>query len=202
MRRLSRPTDLRDAALPDPARDEFGAGFALETGGFYIEYRRAYLLCARLDAAGAVAIRNNSYFFGRDRLPHPVMASTQAGSAEEWQSLTAGDFNEGGRFQPLAGQNISGLVGRLQVFDAGLHQWLVTDGLPWLLAFLRAKLALGRGLPFIGFVEAGRPPWRPRDVEPLSERLIEHMAENPASLRRHGWHLALLSGPAGDVPLA
>lgn len=197
MTRLARPTDLRDASLPDPARDEFGVGFIKRQGDFYIEYRRAYLLCADFTAGAAVLIRNSSYFFGRDRLPQAVYA--RFGGVEEAAllALAPQDIAAWQPWQSLGPEQkalVDELTKRLVRFDAALHAWLLDQGLPDTQAFLRAKLAAGRGMPYLGQVTEDMPPWFPAEALALSEEAIAALA----TAKPQGF--TLLSGPSGDLP--
>lgn len=197
MTRLARPTDLRDASLPDPARDEFGVGFFMQQGGFYIEYRRAYLLCADLGAGAALIVRNSSYFFGRDRLPEAVYACFSGVNETMLRDLTLADvagWTAWPSLTPAQKAAVEALVARLLAFDDGLHQWLLTGGLSHTQDFLRARLAAGRGMPYIGWVATDMPPWFPTRAEALSEEAIANLANAQAA------GFTLLSGPAGDLP--
>lgn len=200
MKRLSRVTDLRDANLPDPARDEFGVGFCIEKDDNYIEYRRAYLMCA--NQSGCLVIRNSSYFFGRDRLPWPAAFADDQKTFSGWQTLTPVDFADGNLFKTTLPSVASGLLDRLEAFDSDFFGWLLGDGVLPLCDYLRGKLQHGRGMPFIGWVANGLPPWMPVEVTPLTDDLINHLQRTPADFKREGYRLALLSGPNGDVPLA
>ena len=197
MARLDRATDLRDGSLPDPARDEFGVGFCIEYQGCYIEYRRAYLMCA--DKDGCLVIRNSSYFFGRDRLPSPVSFARGNKIIADWQAITPADFLDDGLFKPWRAGQANHLLECLEAFDARFFDWCIDGGLAHLSSFLRAKLEVGRGLPFVGWVADGMPPWMPVDVQPLTAELVEEL---PFTAKRQGYRLALLSGPTGDIPLA
>ncbi len=198
MTRLSRPNDLRDATLPDPARDEFGIGFSCTKDGHYIEYRRAYILAAH-PQRGCLIIRNNSWFFGRDRLPWPAAISLKKQSNAAWQAITAADFKD---FMPIdqAPDISAALLAIIENHDDQLHSWLLADGHPHLCAFLRAKITQGRGMPYLGWVKTGMPPWSPIDVQPLRESLVAQLVQAPQNFHRPGYRLTLLSGPGGDLP--
>lgn len=193
MRRLSRPTDLRDAALPDPARDEFGTGFVWQGYGTVIEYRRAYMLCATDDAA--LIVRNSSYFFGRDRLAAPVYMSFGGETPESLQALTRDDietrFSPWNEVPPEKTRLAENLVARLDAFEGSFQSWMHQDGLPAVQNFLRARLAAGRAMPHIGTVDAAMPPWFPQNVRALDDGVIDALGGAP---------FAMLSGPNGDLP--
>lgn len=200
MARLARAPDLRDASLPDPARDEYGVGFCLlMTGGTYIEYRRAYILCG-VAAQGCLVIRNNSWFFGRDRLPWPAAVSFTRRDVDDWQDIAPQSIAD---FQaidphPVFVQHCLELI---EAHEKRLQSWLLTAGIPYLVAFLREKLARGRGVPYLGWVTDGQPPWRPHDVCALDADIVNRLETAPDEFIRPGFRLTLLSGPKGDLPV-
>lgn len=142
MAKIPRDNDVRDPTLPKstPERDEFGLGFVWGNGDWNVEYRRAYILCSNHceDNAATLVIRNNSYFFGRDRLPAPFYASFEPIEAETLQTLDTGMLEQSGlfsRWQDITHANQSlpleekvrrtqHLLNFLDAFDARLALWL------------------------------------------------------------------------------
>ncbi len=211
-KRIERATDVRDARLPrhDPARDLFGMGFVYHEGDWTIEYRRAYILCVcRTPAdAAAVVIRNNSYFFGRDRLPAPVYTA--------WQCLPQNDvhvhpsdangFAKGTSFAPWPQslvmadaisadeklRRLSRLLDRLDTAETLLSRWLCGAGAEYAAVFAEQAEA-----PFYaGVISAAAPPWFPRQAALVTR---EHLG----ALRHHltdETKIAFLSGVDGDFP--
>lgn len=209
MTRLFRANDVRDAALAlsDPARDNFGPGFAIETDRHYIEYRRAYILCSHQDAANpaAILIRNNSYFFGRDRLAHPAYVSLRPLTIKDLQAVDArmNGFEDWRSFlkapPPRSLQKIRDLITALDKHDLCLSRWLLADGFE----DLRSFAAQPRPTPWhLAQLSATMPPWYPRVSQPLTPTLL-HSLDRAAlahALRGHGEKLALLTGAQGDFP--
>lgn len=217
MMKLKRDTDVRDAALPDPARDELGVGYAWMNRDTYIEYRRSYVLCARTsgDDAGVLAIRNSSYFYGRDRLKHAAYFSTKSFAVEDLLGLKPKKFGGLAPLQdmlsnhempdPLKVDRLESLLFFLDGFDKRLHAWLYDPaaGLPHLVKFLRAKLELKKGgMPVVGWIKDGLPPWKVIESYGLTAGVINAIANGgafdgmPADAR-----FALLSGAKGDFPV-
>ena len=197
MTKLKRNTDIADPTLPNPARDLFGTGFVVRDSGKYIEYRRAYIACANKNSA--IIIRNNSYFFGRDRLPAPVYVSFTP--LKDIENLRPEDFDNLTRWQditPSAGniERIETLLNTLDNFDMKLNDWLKQDGLKALTEFLNS---VKEPKPFIGIIEKDMPPWFPKQVLPVTSGLLSGLK---AVFNVAGENKAvLLSGPTGDLPL-
>lgn len=144
MQRLSRPTDMRDPSLPpsDPARDALGTGFRWQDNQWHIEYRRAYLACSRTTAEGPITliIRNNSHYFGRDRLPEAVYVSFEPLTSAQIDSLTPESLASS-PFMPWQDmlrastlstkektKRVEAALNYLDAFDNNLHQWLRSSG--------------------------------------------------------------------------
>lgn len=146
MHRLERATDLRDASLPpsNPDRDLYGTGFEWHNEDWYVEYRRGYLVCSKQngDQPATLVIRNNSYFFGRDRLPSPVYVSFAPQTPESLKNISADQLEHSGEFTPWQkiaqtpnlpplhdiSRRMNGLLAYLDAFDQNLSQWLSTCG--------------------------------------------------------------------------
>lgn len=195
MTRLSRPTDLRDASLPDPDRDGFGVGFSVSLEGYYIEFRRAYLICADLRRHHALVIRNSSWYFGRDRLPWAFAFCRAALDAE---ALAAFDAQKAALFQPAldegSARDMEPLLERLEAVDMDFNLWLRAGaGLAHLREFL-ARAAGGRAQPWLCAIDSHLPPWFPRPVS-LDENGLQGIGAQDRHVR-----LALLSGQNGDWP--
>lgn len=142
MERLQRETDIRDAELPpyDPNRDKYGVGFVFEESDWYIEYRRAYIVCSHSseENSATVIIRNNSYFYGRDRLPAPFYVSWEPISAEVLKDLDDSSLSKGGVFVRLQdmlrssselsvsekSRRLCNLLDFIDDFDSKLSLWL------------------------------------------------------------------------------
>lgn len=206
--RLVRASDVRNAALlrHDPAHDLFGVGFWREDAAWIVEYRRAYLLCAcRMpDDAAVVVIRNNSYFFGRDRLPAPVYAAFGAVSSAALQGLGADSFKSGLLTpwpQALAVRDALGaceklrrtarLLQRLDSEEQAISGWLCGVGRGAAAAF-----AAGCAPFYAGLISAQAPPWFPHQVAPVTPEHLATLQVQGAA----GTKLAFLSGIHGDFP--
>lgn len=199
--RLTRASDLRDASLPDPARDELGIGFVRARGGAYVEYRRAYVLYA--SQQGALLVRNSSYFYGRDRLVHPVYIANPIVPLEVLQALTVEQIEDGVLFKPLAvgqGEQAASLVAGFMRHENALHEWVWGEGLSVTLDFLRDKIQTRRNMPYIGLIKKGWPAWRPRHVVALDEGVIADIAQGIYAPEKDE-RIVMLSGPGGDFPL-
>jgi hypothetical protein len=194
MERPRRDTDVLDPKAPDPARDLFGAGFVHEENGLYIEYRRAYIACADKDAA--LVIRNNSWFFGRDRLPAPVYVSERGLSPEAMCQLTPASFARGGafeRWQDAPSMKAAHLLDALDDFDMRLSAWLRAEGKDHLAEFLRHKT------PYIAGIDPQMPPWLPKFSLPATPDVLPQLDDLFGA--RPGAKMVLLSGPTGDLPV-
>lgn len=199
--RLTRDSDLRDASLPDPARDELGVGFARPRGGAYVEYRRSYILYA--SQQGVLLVRNSSYFYGRDRLQHAVYVAPAAREQDKLENLTAAYIDSGEFFKPLQtghGEQAAALTAAFMRHENALHDHVWGEGLAVTLDYLRDKLRSRRGMPYIGIIKKGWPAWAPRHVVALDEGVIADIARGiyaPAD----GERIIMLSGAGGDFPL-
>lgn len=172
LRRLNRPTDLRDPKLSDPDRDEFGVGFCFEYTGHYVEYRRAYI-AASLSGVSPVTIiiRNNSPYFGRDRLPEAAYVSFQPISVDALQAVTPETFKPGGMFTPLSDIDLHTGAGfdkvwrialaleQFAILKTGFMEWLTEqkEGLRALRDFLAELVKRNRPLPHLVRTELGLP---------------------------------------------
>lgn len=199
--RMTRDSDLRDASLPDPARDELGIGFVRARGGAYVEYRRAYIIYA--SQQGALLVRNSSYFYGRDRLKHAVYLADPALTQELLEGLTVAQIESGSVFKPLSsgrGEQVAALTAGFMRHENALHDRIWGEGLPVTLDYLRDKLQAKRGMPYIGLIKKGWPAWAPKRVVALDEGVIADIAQGiyaPAQ----GERIVMLSGTGGDFPL-
>lgn len=157
MRRLVRATDVRDPTRHEPERDEFGTGFYMATehnGG--VEFRRAYL--ASLVPGGrpaALVVRNDSRYFGHNRLPERTFVRLAPTMTEALQAVRPEDFLPNGLFLPWRRffcevspedwadhlERVDTAVSALVRTDAAIAQWLSDryGGLPHLVAFLAAR---------------------------------------------------------------
>lgn len=199
--RLTRGTDLRDASLPDPARDELGVGFSRPRGGAYVEYRRSYVLYA--SQHGALLVRNSSYFYGRDRLKHAVYLADPLVPQHALENLTAAQIDNGDLFRPLAtghGEQAAALVAGFMRHENALHDWVWGEGAGVTLDYLRDKLQARRVMPCIGMIRKGWPAWAPQRVVALDEGVIDDIARGVYAPDA-GMRIVMLSGAGGDFPL-
>ncbi len=222
MTRLTRYNDVRYETFPDPARDEFGVGFFWSDKEWYVEYRRAYIVCSHLSGKDActLVIRNNSYFFGRDRLPEPVYVSWDTHTIEELQQLSIRALEMDLAFrawkyldiddQYIPIRNKASRAQRtlafLDNFDNQLSSWLQKEGLQHFVSFLNSKLdGYGanpqRPFPLIGIIDAQMPPWFPQKVIPITADLIVDFENGKTVDVPPGSKLILLTDANGDFPL-
>ena len=213
MQRLRRDTD----SFASGTAARFGAGFAHAENDIYIEYRQAYLLAADRSPGNetALLIRNNSYFFGRDRLAEPVYAGWTPLPDTELQALNR-DHLSGllPRRQAIEAveapaeklRRVTRLLDRLDAFDAGLHDWLWKDGRAATIGMLRVAATGRDGPPALATLDARLPPWFPLRAVPALPFVLDRLAaDGPQRLfgdRFAAPHtrLAILSGPGGDLP--
>ena len=232
MHRLRRENDVRDPAAHDPDRDLFGAGFISNENSHYIEYRRSYIVCADLSEQNpaTVIIRNNSYFYGRDRLPAPVLVSYEPISANDLENLSPVDFDSGKfiRWQDIteSSQHIplsvkvdraERLLNSLDDFDGRLMAWVFSaepdGGFPHLLDLFRSKLATNGPPIFIGKSDPEMPPWYPKSALPVTVELWDQLTLSqsdptgaPPRIQElfkpePNSRLTLFTGQNGDLPL-
>lgn len=231
MERLKRDTDVRDSSLPfsNPERDEFGAGFKWKKDNVRIEYRRSYIAASLLDedAPVTVIVRNNSHFYGRDRLPHPVLISYEAMDDQTLDNLSATDFENEGKFIPwqnvVSAKNeltlgerlgpIEDALGYFEGFDATLSLWLSGDyGLKHFKEFAKEQWAKqqekGSDTPplYVGFIKDGMPPWKPSGILAIKEEFMDMLDcdDFPMVVEQMlspGRKMVLLSGNKGDFPV-
>ncbi len=216
MKPLKRATDIRDASLPDPARDELGGGFAWQDGEWYIEYRRSYILVANSDTS--LVIRNNSHFYGRDRLKNAVYFSLSPRSVEQLQAITAAELETSGHFQKWQDLlnahpdmrldeklvRVSRLIEQLNRFNADFDQWIKKEGTSALLKLFESKANTPSGKPaiYLGVVDRGTPSWKPYISMPLTPDLLAHL-KKPGSMEQllsDRGKFVLMSGANGDFP--
>lgn len=210
--RLERTTDVRAPDLPrhDPARDLFGMGFLYEDAAWTVEYRRAYLLCAHRGAAGAaLVIRNSSYFFGRDRLAHPLYVVWGDVPPQDLRALDEDSFAVGGIFTPWpaamvqrpdivdADKNhrLSLLLDRLDTEERARARWMAHDGA------VRVKAFIAAAAPFyMGLNAAIAPPWFPSQIAPAGAEHFDMLRSALESGENAAQAITLFSGPSGDFP--
>jgi hypothetical protein len=181
----------------------FGVGFCHSRGPFYIEYRRAYILVSVNEGSepATLVIRNNSYFFGRDRLPAPVYVSWEPLSRDALQNITQDDFKNFVRWQDIlqstpqaarAGKlrRVERLLQALDRFEEQFNIWLRSpeadaatgqSGLGHLVSFLENRLSARSAgkpgpLPFLGEVKAGMPSWNPAFSVSVTPELVSQLA--------------------------
>lgn len=219
-RKLVRETDrYPDPDLKEPHRDLFGPGFVLADAVTYLELRRAYILVSwKVKGVQiALAIRNNSAYFGRDRLSAPVLVSIGRLDFSELEKLTPEDFarhfesidsliaRSGSWLPPIAidelGECLSDQVAYIRSFEIGFDDWLSRDGRPELLALIEELSAVGRQVPYVGLVNIGEPQWFPSNVVALEGKDAKTVLNDLFYARRRGvQRIALLSGAVGDRP--
>lgn len=148
MRKLIRENDIRDATLPpsNPDRDELGRGFVWQSEDLYIEYRRAYIVVSSLGGAtpATLVIRNNSKYFGHDRLKNAVYFSDSGKTPAELESLTPRTLEDPTKFFAVRAAltseqsaRIQQLLDKLDEFNQHKDQWINSN--PEALAFLASK---------------------------------------------------------------
>lgn len=223
--RLSRPTDrYPDPTLSKPDRDMFGPGFMKTDGIRYFELRRAYLLVSWpvRDARVTLVVRNNSTYFGRDRLPGAVLISMKSFTVSELQDLTSDDFAK--HFKPLEeftsfggdfyADNFDGNVKSVDIVECladqfehvrrnevAFHQWLLTSGRKNFIDLLDGLKKTDRPLPYVGVVNVGDPQWFPEHVVDVREVALPSVFDDLAKrVSNGGQRIALLSGIDGDRP--
>jgi len=203
LKRIERADDMRAAHLPknDPERDEYGVGFVLETDDWYLEYRRAYVLCACRIAGreAALIIRNSSYFFGRDRLPYAA--------AVAWQVPVNPSAFDAGVYAPLPQamdegdvadklRRLQNILDYLDTQERAISNWLSSGaGITHLCEFVKTAPAF-----YIAQVHEQLPPWLPEHALPATREHIEGLSDYAKSMPAC-MKLVLLSGPEGDLPL-
>jgi NH3-dependent NAD+ synthetase len=144
MTKLTRDTDIKNARLPDPDRDFLGSGFAWHDDKWYVEFRRSYIVCSHLSDQdpATIVLRNNSYYFGRDRLDAPSYVSFDAMTPEEIKNITPETLEKSGRFirwqditkttegMPLVDKlkRAEGVLKYIDNFEENLNQWLKSNG--------------------------------------------------------------------------
>jgi hypothetical protein len=218
--RLHRPTDVRDAALPEPARDEFGVGFMQTRGPVYLEFRRAYLAWSVAGSAPlTLLVRNNSRYFGHDRLPAPVLIATHPLTPAQVQGLTPAEVHDAGLFRswspaaapPALQYAVEEGARDLALAADRFDRWLADpqDGIPALAAFLDALVSEGRPLPFLTRQPALHAVTACLAVTDPVRAALRHWGTTghldpvlapvfgPWALER----LVLTSGPTGDGPV-
>ncbi len=222
MKKLERSTDIRDASLPknDPNRDKYGVGFVHHDGDVTIEYRRAYILCSSREPGreASLIVRNNSYFFGRDRLPSAALVSWQHLQPSDLEALDESSFADGGPFVPWQKAfsaddaqtlrnkmfRIEHLLERIEYFDKNMNVWMIQapEGKAALNALaadgLKKQQASGKTEPifYLAAVDDRMPPWFPRFAMPANE-LQQYGIPHTEACEK----LLLLSGPDGDFPI-
>lgn len=210
MKKLQRATDHIDPALPDPQRDLYGAGFFMQRDGHYIEYRRAYVMIARLDGEtpAAMVIRNSSYYYGRDRLTYPAYAAFGLRDMETLQNVTPQDFETQTIWHPLqddladpqAVAQLNELMRYFSTFDRSLHDWLWgrAAAAPPMQTFLQSMSAL-RHPVYLAQVDHGWPSWSPLDTRQITPEYAQAFAPNHPNGQSQGQYV-LMSGRNGDFP--
>ncbi|TLX15818.1 hypothetical protein [Rhizobium sp. MHM7A] len=219
-RKLVRDTDrYPDSDLKEPHRDLFGPGFVLADAVTYLELRRAYILVSwKVKGVQiALAIRNNSAYFGRDRLSAPVLVSIGKLDFPELEKLTPLDFarhfepidrliaRPGSWLAPISMEDLaeclSDQVAYIRSFEIGFDDWLLGDGRGELLAFIEELSSVGRQLPYVGLVNIGEPQWFPSNVAALEGKDAKMVLNDLLHGRQRGMQrIALLSGSEGDRP--
>ncbi len=228
MTRLKRITDLRDPQLfpSDPNRDFWGTGFVKEDEEWYVEYRRAYILVSRQTAArrSTIIIRNNSYYFGRDRLASAVYVSWGQFSPEELKAVSTRELDQSGQFFPLQNMlqkdvllpiaekadRISELLDYLDAFNLSMEQWLRSPvGIKKLIGFLKYKsgeVVFGGKPPlYLAAVSGASPSWSPASIMPLTPQLIVGLERSQTLDDLFGSAVSenrfvMMAGEKGDFP--
>jgi NH3-dependent NAD+ synthetase len=228
MTRWVRTTDVRDSSLPpaNPNRDFLGTGFSTQRGDVFIEYRRSYIVVSKATASGTttLVIRNNSYYFGRDRLSEAVYFSLEPQSIEDLTALMPERLDSSGAFHPwpqflttsqeipLADKirRVENLLKSLDDFNLEMDQWLKRNGFTALKEFLEQKLMESERSPsrkpplYLAVVAGASPSWFPKSVTPVTAAILGGL-KNPEDLAARlqlgqDERLVLLTGEHGDFP--
>ncbi len=193
MKRLQRSTDLRDANLPDPDRDQYGVGYAYDDalGESYVELRRAYYLCSFYgENPVTVIIRNNSPWFGWDRLPERAYISFAPIAQSELQALAPESFKPGSKFTPWTDigttleddpgklRCVGRAIDQLEIYRVLFHEWLTEsrEGLSALLGNMQRRVAANLALPIITRQADNRLLGSRQVDQGLIEQLADHLA--------------------------
>lgn len=218
MKRLSRPTDVRDSKLDtkDPNRDELGPGFFTQESNWYIEYRRSYIAIQNFDPNNRVTlvIRNSAPFFGRDRLSNAVYVSFEEVPVGDLQNLTAESLRTSSKFaawqdafkKPEAGlfKRVNLALDHLDKFNDTISKWLLDVGREPLIKFLESRVGqMQSELPplYIAVVRGNQPSWQPDQVKSVTADLIEELRKGvlPFHLDKAD-RVVLMTGENGDFP--
>lgn len=210
MQRLRRDTDTLDASLKDPHRDLYGPGFVHEDDELYIEYRRAYVAVHLKAEDFSLLVRNNSPYFGRDRLPSPVLYASGL-SVEALKNLSPRNLAQGGVWTPfervISDRSETGTARTLALvhkaldsafaFDARVSEWLsAPQNNAALNAFLARRDAAMPQPLYAGLIDAYAPPWHPKGVIEITHGVDPSMMPSP----QDGARTVLLNSPTGDRP--
>ncbi len=209
MTRLHRDTDTLDALLPEPHKDLYGPGFVHEDDTAGIEYRRAYVaIRLKGDDNFALLVRNNSPYFGRDRLPSAVLYNTDPGDMN-LQDLSPRDLAQNGAWMPferlLTDRSERGTAGIVTLthkaltaafaHDKKISDYLVSrEGVHTLNNFLMRLQAKRPSQLFLGHIGEQSAPWSPVNVTDISEG-VRTLPDVP-----QGMKAVLLGSPAGERP--
>lgn len=234
-KKLERVNDVADETLPksNPARDHFGTGFVRHGVNWTFEYRRAYILCAHHEKGdeAVLVVRNNSYFFGRDKLPYPAYVAWKNIPRAQLEKLNDADFENTGLFTPWhrafshggdippVGTRLSRmarLIGRFDDEDMKISAFLRSrDGMAHLAKFARDIAARNAPIFYAAQVDKRLPPWTTRHAvagdasfaAALEARRPGHPFKDTAMIRLFSTSqpenakFVLLSGPDGDFPV-
>jgi len=223
MERLMRDTDIRNVKLPDPDRDELGTGFVSKDREWYVELRRSYIVCSHLSEKepATIVIRNNSHYYGRDRLGAAAYVSFESLTPAQLQDMTPQmleshftpwqdiirDTDKATLKERLA--RIEAPLEHFNRFEQQLDRWLQSEtGAKHLLAFLEHKASTTKPI-YIGGKEAHAAPWFPRTATAVTPQLVHELKEADdqgclpdaiAALLGVNSELVLLTGKNGDLP--
>lgn len=187
MTRLARTSDRFDpAAPPTPQNDRLGTGFVTHGSNGTFELRRSYILCADRTAEDGISIviRNNSWFFGRDRLPAPVYVAWRGLKREELEAVDERTLTGPGPWQawpaaledrdgtPPRAEKLRRIAGALDHIDDCLYSmdsWLhIPEGRAALADTIATacarQQAQGKDTPpfYLTALPAAEAPWQPQ----------------------------------------
>lgn len=216
--RLQRETDVRDASLPysNPERDEFGTGFVTDFyEGVYIEYRRAYILFSVKEKGNqsSFLVRNSSYFFGRDRLPHPAYYSFESMDSSDLKNLNHESVDR--FFKPVSKvgfektddiTKLKDILDSFKTYDYLSSRWLLDRGRDHFVSFLKSALDVQKKkksdkVPmYLSWIDGDMPPWFPLKTLPVTHELVDKVAQGHVDGLRTA-RPVLLTGKNGDFPI-
>lgn len=220
MEKVRRVSDKRPPRPDGIVQDWLGSGYRLKNGAatfdqrtldilreqnidprkVYIEYRRSYILIS-IEGEGSLAIRNSSYYFGRDNFQHVAYFSQQHLSDEEVEGFCPQIVDgPSPRLRALLDpghswslSNSRNLLILLTVFQSVNRSFfdfgkpgdgsdtfdLTADNWHALLDHLTERISLDRGAasyPILGVLDADLPPWSPHYALRVTPEILSELS--------------------------